>query len=152
MRKWLQTYSRINGDKFLIVFLMLFASPFWFCVLPLLIFSAPMRLIWRKPVNQSQWRCGSLFSLLLSLSIGFYCAFMVSYEKDGLTYQSFPISYAHHGGGWFAPDADTQSYMMGWVPGLNLSLVAGVLMLPLTMASYFETRHRLRQPRQTAVK
>lgn len=140
MRNWLNTYCRIDGGKFLIVYLMLLGSPFWFCALPLLILVAPLRLIWQKPNNREAWRSGSLSLLLISLMAGAYCAFGVSYMKDSAMYYGFPMGISN--GGMRQPD-EMDWYYYGWVPAMNISLVVGVLMLPLTIASYVETRRRL---------
>ncbi|WP_309380191.1 hypothetical protein [Cerasicoccus frondis] len=144
MKKWLNTYSRIDGGKFLVAYLMLLAiaDPYWFCLLPLLILSGPIRLIWSKPVNRRKWRFAVLACLLLSAGIAYFCAFHLTYVKDGLVYCSLPVSYSF---GEIDQDPSYMNWVMSrWISAINFSSVLGLLMLPLTMASYVETKLRIR--------
>lgn len=139
MKPWLtQTHARINGDKFLICYLMLLATPFWFCLLPLLILTAPMRLMWAKERRRLWWRVGSSLWLVASILIACELAHSTSTMPDGTVLHGFPLRIP------LDPVMGDDPLTTGWIKGINLSLVAGVLMLPLSAASFFETYRRVK--------
>lgn len=140
MKSWLtETHARINGDKFLICYLMLLATPFWFCLLPLLILSAPMRLMWAKERGRLWWRVGSSLWLVASVLLACKLAHAASTLPDGTVFHGFPLRIP------LDPMMGDDPMAAAWLKGINLSLVAGTLMLPLSAASWMETKLRLRR-------
>jgi len=140
VKPWLtQTRTQINGDKFLICYLMLLATPFWFCVLPLLILTAPMRLMWAKERHRLWWRLGSGLWLVASILVACKLAFGTTMVADGATLHSFPLRYAAD------PMMGDDPLTTGWIKGINLSVIVGVLMLPLSAASCLETYRRVKR-------
>jgi hypothetical protein len=134
---------RINSGVFLVVYLMLFGTPFTFCLLPLFILVVPLSQMWSKPSRRNLWRWGSLFWLVLSLGVGGWCAFSVQREQDGVLLRGCPLGRPIQSPEFSFFSVD-ESWQFNWVAGLNISIVTGTLMLPLSAISAAEARRRRR--------
>ncbi len=137
--KRLKTYSRIDGNKFMIVFMMLYSLPFLWALLPILLLSAPMKLIWRKESRKTLWRLSSSIGLVVSMSLGIWLAFGMDKEIDGVLHYSYPLIYRElptESGLNFG----SEPVLISLIRGLNVSIVTATLMLPFTLASYLETK------------
>ncbi|MDQ8200512.1 hypothetical protein QEH56_20265 [Pelagicoccus enzymogenes] len=143
-----KTYSRIDGNKFMIVFMMLVGLPFLWALLPILILSAPMKLIWRKERNRKMWRITSTIGLTISIAIGFWLAFSMDKEVDGVLHYGFPLVYREIQSDSFF-DFGNDDVLIGLVRGFDVSIVTATLMLPFTIASYLETKRRQNQSHTT---
>ena len=113
---------------------MILGTPFWFCLLPILILVVPMKRIWSKARNRILWRSVSITWLSVSILIAAGIALTTEIIVDGTVLRSFPMRYP------VDPIFGDNQFMTGWIKGVNISLMVGIFTLPLTVASYIETR------------
>ncbi|WP_269541683.1 hypothetical protein [Cerasicoccus fimbriatus] len=137
LKKSLHTRVRIDGTVFLIALLMLFPSPTTLGLLPLLILKAPMRFAWKKTESRVLWRVGSSLWLCISLIAGVMASLWLHGEAPQRI--GWPMGY-EVSPGYYGPWP-----IAGLFHGLNVCLIAGTLMLPISALSYIETKKRLKQ-------
>lgn len=145
-QRLLQTRTRIDGGKFLVVLLMLFGGPVTLALMPLLILTAPMKLMWLKPHRRWWWRGGSIGWLVVSLGIGVFCAWSTDRLVGETLLLSWPLVIEKSAtvDSWMFVDPAFADVREVTIRTFNLTIVTGLLMLPWTMASLWETRRRKR--------
>lgn len=101
-----------------------------------------MKLVWAKETNRKSWRWTSSIWLLVSLFVALYFAVILK-SGEGST---FPISFQTSSGEGF--DSTSGDILYVGVVAINISFVAGIMMLPVSLISYLETKRKIRKAKK----